>query len=190
MTATRSRADTLDAAAASSLGRIMLTSLTRIGDFAERPVEVKEIPRHAWSTGDYVIGEVLGSGSVPYEIEAPNGRAVEVAPGDLVLGALGRRAATLQIVGDWRAVRSGRLETLSRAGVLGRCTSVARPAPPIADLAYRGHASRDGETISPELQDFRCPEWSHLTSEDASEFTRRLMPILENVFRQLEDHSG
>jgi hypothetical protein len=42
----------------------------------------------------------------------------------------------------------------------------------------------------PELQDFRCPEWSHLTSEDASEFTRRLMPILENVFRQLEDHSG
>jgi hypothetical protein len=148
MPATRSRADTLDAAAASSLGRIMLTSLTRIGDFAERPVEVKEIPRHAWSTGDYVIGEVLGSGSVPYEIEAPNGRAVEVAPGDLVLGALGRRAATLQIVGDWRAVRSGRLETLSRAGVLGRCTSVARPAPPIADLAYRGHASRDGETIS------------------------------------------
>ena len=42
----------------------------------------------------------------------------------------------------------------------------------------------------PELSDFRCPEWSHLTSEDASEFSRRLMPILERVLQQLEDHSG
>ena len=42
----------------------------------------------------------------------------------------------------------------------------------------------------PELTGFYCPEWSHLTAEDATEFTRRLMPILERVLQQLEAHSG
>lgn len=30
----------------------------------------------------------------------------------------------------------------------------------------------------PSLADFSCPEWSHLTSEDATRFTQNLMPIL------------
>jgi len=33
----------------------------------------------------------------------------------------------------------------------------------------------------PELSDFDCPEWSHLTASDAVLFTQRLMPILENA---------
>ena len=41
----------------------------------------------------------------------------------------------------------------------------------------------------PELREFRCPEWSHLTSEDATEFSRRLMPILERVFLHLTGRS-
>ncbi len=139
------RAHATDATAMGDLGRLTMTSVARIADFGERPVEALEIPRQEWETGDYVIGEVLDEGSVPYEIEAPSGRAVEVVPGDLIVGALGRRAATLQIVGDWRAVGDDRrLQTLSRAGVVGRCTSVATPPPPIAALAYRGHASRGG----------------------------------------------
>lgn len=33
----------------------------------------------------------------------------------------------------------------------------------------------------PELSSFECPEWSHLTKEDSIEFTRNLMPILEDI---------
>ncbi len=35
----------------------------------------------------------------------------------------------------------------------------------------------------PQLTGFDCPEWSHLTKEDATEFTRRLMPLLIKLMR-------
>lgn len=41
----------------------------------------------------------------------------------------------------------------------------------------------------PELAEFSCPEWSHLTSADATEFSKRLMPILEGILQQLDSHS-
>jgi hypothetical protein len=33
----------------------------------------------------------------------------------------------------------------------------------------------------PQLAGFDCPEWSHLTSADAVQFTATLMPLLENA---------
>jgi hypothetical protein len=36
----------------------------------------------------------------------------------------------------------------------------------------------------PELAGFRCPEWSHLTAEDAKTFSRNLMPILETALEK------
>jgi hypothetical protein len=33
----------------------------------------------------------------------------------------------------------------------------------------------------PELRDFECPEWSHLTADDAVLYSRRLMPLLEQA---------
>ncbi|MFQ5651457.1 MAG: hypothetical protein ACE5IY_16095 [bacterium] len=33
----------------------------------------------------------------------------------------------------------------------------------------------------PTLSDFRCPEWSHLTDDDATRFTENLMPILAEI---------
>ena len=33
----------------------------------------------------------------------------------------------------------------------------------------------------PELSGFDCPEWSHLTAEDATRFTTNLMPILDRI---------
>ncbi len=38
----------------------------------------------------------------------------------------------------------------------------------------------------PELADFRCPEWSHLTGEDATRFTKNLMPILAKTLDELK----
>ena len=35
----------------------------------------------------------------------------------------------------------------------------------------------------PGLSEFDCPEWSHLTAEDATRFTRSLMPLLERVLK-------
>jgi hypothetical protein len=128
--------------------------MARIGDLAEHPPRAVPAPRESWATGDYVIGRVLASGSVPFRIESPTGRLVEVVPGDLVLGALGRRAATLQLVGDWRDVDGSdlTLETLNAAGVLGRITSAPHPRPPFARLDYVGHATRDGERVR--MEDF------------------------------------
>ena len=67
----------------------------------------------------------------------------------MIVGALGRRAATLEAVGDWRAVgEDGVMQTLTAAGLLGRCTSASLPPPPMADLRYRGHAARDGSPLT------------------------------------------
>lgn len=126
----------------------ILTSLTRIAGFDSRPAGVEAIAREAWAEGDYVVAEVLAGGSSPYEIEHPSGRMVEVVPTNLIIGALGRRTATLRLVGDWRAVDDDRLDALTVSGVLGRCTSAAIPQPPMAKLRYVGHAIRDGERVT------------------------------------------
>lgn len=142
-------------------GNLVLGSVARIADFGARPPRPQAVPRRSWSTGDYVIGRVLDLGSVPYTVESQAGRLVEVVPGDMVLGALGRRAATLQLVGDWREVGADdppTLDTLNAAGVLGRVTSAPRPAPPFARLEYLGHAARDGERLT--MTDFARTEQS------------------------------
>jgi hypothetical protein len=36
----------------------------------------------------------------------------------------------------------------------------------------------------PQLSEFKCPEWSHLTGADAVKFSRRLMPILDQALNK------
>lgn len=125
--------------------RMVIGSVARAGGFDARPPEVEPVPRERWATGDFVVGEMLAGGLEAIEIEPPEGGFRALRPGGRLLGALGARAATLTLVGDWREVGDDLvLETLTQAGVLGRCTSVAVPAPPIARLRYLGHAMRDG----------------------------------------------
>jgi len=125
------------------------TSVTRIAEFAQRPPRELAVPRSEWKTGDYVLAEVLESGSVPFLIEGPSGRMVEVLPGDVIVGALGRRTATLQTVGDWQAVGEDlEMQTLTPGGVLGRCTSASVPPPPMATVRYRGHAALDDSPLA------------------------------------------
>jgi hypothetical protein len=134
----------------SASGRLILGSVARIADFEERPPTPARVAQDEWATGDYVIGRVIDSGAIPFSLEAPSGRLVEVIPGDLVLGALGRRTATLQLVGDWREIDEAdpTLETLNAAGVIGRITSAPLPPPASARLEYLGHATRDGERLT------------------------------------------
>lgn len=128
--------------------RTVIGSVARGGDFAARPPDPLPRPRDEWATGDYVVAEMLPD-DADFAVEPPEGGLEEIGAGDRLIGALGTRAATLTIVGGWRDVGDDLvLETLTQAGVLGRCTSTAVPPPPIARLRYVGHATRDGRFLT------------------------------------------
>lgn len=147
-TATGGRTDTL-------LADAVRGSVTRIADLDDGVVAA--LPRDEWGAGDFVLAEVTDVVPAPHQIETATGRMVDVIAGDLVVGALGVRSATLEVVGDWRDVGGDlRLHALTRAGVFGRATSVtpfARPA--LVPLVYRGHILRDG--VKATMGDAVCP---------------------------------
>lgn len=124
------------------------TSMTRISDLAETPYEVANFPRDAWATGDYVVVETLSRLS-ERTVELTTGRMIELAEGDLVVGALGHRHATLEATGTWKEVgEDGRMEILTGGGLLGRCTSRSMLLPSLPVVRYRGHVERRGEKVT------------------------------------------
>ncbi|HJO04363.1 MAG TPA: hypothetical protein QGG47_10350 [Acidobacteriota bacterium] len=126
--------------------RYFYTSLTRISDLRQQVVEPHPRPHDEWQTGDYVVGEVDNYSRIPLEIDS--GRMVETARGDLVIGALGERAATLEAVGSWKAVGDDlALQALTGAGLFGRATSTSVLLPELVSLRYVGHACVDGKTV-------------------------------------------
>ena len=132
-----------------------LASITRISDLGETGFGVEPLPRDAWATGDYVVGEVVGTPSAIYRIELPCGRRTPVLPGQEVVGALSRRAATLECVGDWADVGDDlALDQLTGAGLFGKVTSASAWTPRPMALAYRGHVMRGGKV---NIRDFVRP---------------------------------
>ncbi|MEL7206771.1 MAG: hypothetical protein AAGK32_00810 [Actinomycetota bacterium] len=135
--------------------RHLLPSVTRIADFDERSfsdtLEVAPLPRERWATGQYV-DVVVGPGpGGPFRLERRDGRLAEILPGDRLIGALGSRAATLQVVGDWQRAPGGPgspMDLLSMAGVVGVATSVSHFALPIAPLTYEGHVHRRSQPLT------------------------------------------
>lgn len=91
--------------------KYFFTSLTRISNLPEVSLSVEPLPREMWDTGDYVVGEVDSFPGSLTQIELASGRMVEVVEGDLILGAFGKRYATLEAagVGDylWQHLVSG-----------------------------------------------------------------------------------
>jgi hypothetical protein len=134
----------------------ILPSLTRITDFDRNPFDKEKLPRERWSRGDYLVVEMLDERLDSYLVEKSDGSAVEMFPGDRLIGALGTRAATLEVVGDWREIGSDlRMQTLTAAGVLGVCTSAALQSAELANVAYVGHVLRDGKPCR--MKDFVAP---------------------------------
>lgn len=120
--------------------RLHFTSITRVANLSRTEIVIDPLDRSAWRRSQYVAATVTGHSVLPYDIERVDGRLAAVSRGDVIVGALGARAATLESVGDWAAVGADLdLEALTVAGVLGRCTSrspfAARPIP----LHYLGH---------------------------------------------------
>jgi len=131
--------------------RYLHASVTRITDLEQRPFEVHELPRDRWETADYVLVEVLGPSHYPFEIA--NGRLVDAVAGDMVIGALGKRSATLEVVGDWSHTSiTGEMHALTGAGLFGLATSMSTWLQPLTPIVYRGHVTRDGQKLN--MRDF------------------------------------
>jgi hypothetical protein len=122
----------------------IFTSLTRIADFGEE-VAFEQISTDRWSNGDYVVCEVVNIAGSTSRAELPNGRMVELMKGDVLIGALGVRHATLEATGSWEAVTDdGRMHLLTGAGLMGKMTSRSVFITPLIELQYRGHVLIDG----------------------------------------------
>jgi hypothetical protein len=136
--------------------RYFFASLTRISDLPGTAFSVEPLPRSGWATGDYVVAQVASQPASGARLELRNGRMVEVVEGDLIVGALGVRRATLEAVGDWRAVGEDlTLEVLTGAGLFGRCTSRSSMLHLPIQTAYRGHVMRGGRRAR--MRDYVSP---------------------------------
>lgn len=131
----------------------IFTSLLRISDLDTNPFELKQLDKVQWKTGDYVVGEITNPGSDNLKIELINGRMRGFMKGDLVVGALGERYATLEATGSWREVEDdGIMHLLTSGGLIGKCTSKSVYLPYLIEIRYLGHASR-GDQIC-KMDDF------------------------------------
>ena len=124
---------------------IFFSSLTRISDLPDVSFSIEPLPREQWGRGDYVVGEVMTRSSPNAHVELRDGRMTDLVRGDRVVGALGVRIATLEVVGDWRAIGDdGRMQALTAAGLLGSVTSMSTEIGPLLELDYEGHVWVDG----------------------------------------------
>jgi hypothetical protein len=141
--------------------KIFCGSLARITDLESRGFDCDSIPRDQWEAGDYVVGSITIPRAGISAIELTSGRLIRAVNDDLVLGALGIRHATLEVVGSYEAIgHDGRMELLTAAGLLGRATSVSGTFPPLMRVDYRGHAIRGGKKLG--MRDFaKRPETQH-----------------------------
>jgi hypothetical protein len=141
------------------VSRVLLTSLTRISPLAADRLSgtlelgdgfaAEAVARSRWTMGDYVLGRVCPDSPLSVPFELASGRLVEVGAGDLVIGALGDRAATLEAVGSYRDVADdGVLDALTPAGLLGRVTSRSDLIPELVRLDYVGHVCVDGRVLA------------------------------------------
>lgn len=121
---------------------IFYSSLTRIADLTHRHFEVIPLERSRWRTGDYVMGRVTDPGTLP--IELANGRMAPVMRGDLIIGALGVRHATLELTGTWKAVDDDlQMHALTGAGLFGKMTSTSPFVADVVCVGYAGHVMLD-----------------------------------------------
>jgi len=127
-------------------GRTFLTSVARITPLDPANLASQSFPQEEWSNADLVVAEVLSPPNQLSKAELPNGRMLDLARGDRVVGALGRRAATLECVGSFEAVKADlQLDLLTPGGLLGKITSQSSYLGLVPHLRYQGHVLVQGE---------------------------------------------
>ncbi len=130
------------------MARYFYSSLTRISNLRTVNFTVEPHRREEWETGDYVVGMVNSRPSPLSRIELSTGRTIEVMEGSYIIGAFGKRYATLEAVGDWHEIGPDmQMEAIGGGGVLGKLTSTSPFLPPMLSLAYEGHVIVRGKKI-------------------------------------------
>jgi hypothetical protein len=125
------------------------TSLTRITDFREKSFSTILVAKSNWKTGDYVLVRAIDNAKGWLKAESDNGRMIDLMQGDLLIGALGERYATLEATGTWKKVKSdGKMHFLTGAGLLGKLTSKSFVIPSLIGVQYIGHISRKGKALN------------------------------------------
>ncbi len=133
--------------------RFLYTSLCRIADLVDKPFDIEKLPKEQWATGDYVAVKIMDAGGINLQIELPSGRMRGIIGGDLLIGALGERFATLEATGTWREVGDDLImHVLTAAGLLGKCTSKSVFLPQMMEVEYKGHIHRESKKIR--MEDF------------------------------------
>lgn len=133
--------------------RYLFSSVTRITPLEDAPFTVHPLDRASWGMGDYVVAEVEDPDGTDTTVELCNGRMIDAVHGDLVVGALGKRFATLEATGDWENIGpDGRFHALTEGGLFGVCVSRSALIPPLLPLIYRGHVFLHGKPSR--MQDF------------------------------------
>ena len=128
------------------------TSVTRISDLDDLPYDIEPLVSQNWATGDYVEGVVTGEPSDLYRIENTSGDMISVYSGDVIVGAFGERAATLEGAGSWKAMQDGKMHAMTSAGLFGAFTSVSALLGRPLSLDYLGHVMRDERKVT--MRDF------------------------------------
>ena len=142
-------------------------SLTRIADLEKRPFTVAKAPRSIWATGDYVVGRYVGNadgqGREAY-LELADGSLQPLKPNDLVVGALGDRQATYEVVGSWRLIDEAShpsMDLICGSGLFGIETSRCHRHPPSPKFIYEGHCLRQDKKLC--MKDFGSREEDETT---------------------------
>ena len=132
--------------------RYFFSSVTRITSFTQDNIEIQKVPLTNWSTGDYVAG-IVSEPPGTMQLEMPSGRMAEVAEGDIIIGALGNRHATLSATGVWSKIESdGKMDLLSAGGIFGKMTSISSFEPTLIKIQYLGHVHFEGAMVG--MKDF------------------------------------
>jgi hypothetical protein len=124
--------------------RHFFTAVTRISPLPQSRFAVEARPVDSWRTGDYIACKVTVASGIKH-LELASGRMIDVVPGDRLVAAIGKRAATLESTGDWREVRAdGEMHLLTGAGLVGKIVSRSPLLPAPMSLRYHGHVMLDG----------------------------------------------
>ncbi len=138
------------------MSQVMFGSVTRIATLPAWPFSFEAMTHDVWASGDYVVAEVQPRPGIGEPFELANGRECTPMAGDLLVGALARRFATLEAVGSFEDVGDdGRMSLLTGGGCFGAVTSRSRFSAPLIPVVYRGHLVSGGRKLA--MRDFVAP---------------------------------
>ena len=128
---------------------ILFSSVTRVADLPAWPFPYEKLDKSQWASGDYVVGEALPRNGRIDTVELADGRECYPIAGDLVVGAFGRRFATLELTGTFEEIGAdGAMACMTSGGCFGATTSQSQFVRAAMPARYVGHLLQDGQKVT------------------------------------------